>query len=55
MTRDRSLGVLTHTEIDFCRQNEIPLANDPMQIGWVPATATDDFNDPDWQVFSKDR
>lgn len=43
LDRPRSLGVLSHEEVSFCRAQGVPLAYDPMQIGWVPATVHDDF------------
>lgn len=44
LERPRSIGVLSDEEVSFCRANDIQLSYDPMQIGWVPATAVDDFN-----------
>lgn len=45
-SRLRSAGVLTPTELEFCRANHVALSYDPVQIGWVPATAVDDFDSP---------
>ncbi len=44
LRRMRSEGVLTAQEISFCRDRGFELAYDPMQIGWVPAGAVDDFH-----------
>ncbi|WP_299413894.1 GNAT family N-acetyltransferase [uncultured Sulfitobacter sp.] len=44
LARSRSRGVLTREEVSFCRDKGIPLAYDPTQIGWLPATVTDDLN-----------
>lgn len=44
--RPRSQGVLSPDEIDFLRRRRLPLAYDPVQIGWLPATATDDIATP---------
>jgi RimJ/RimL family protein N-acetyltransferase len=43
LTRLRSSGVLTPEEVSFCRDESIPLAYDPIQIGWVPSQVSDDF------------
>ncbi len=42
--RPRSAGPLDAAELAFCRENAIPLAYDPAQIGWVVADATDDVD-----------
>jgi len=39
----RSDGVLTAKEARRCRELGIPLAFDPVQIGWVPVSRTDDI------------
>ncbi|MGR3502817.1 GNAT family N-acetyltransferase [Pseudaestuariivita sp.] len=39
----RSSGLLRPNEIAFCREQNLPLAFDPMQIGWVLAECADDF------------
>lgn len=45
LERPRSEGVLSAEEVLFCKQNNVPLAYDPMQIGWLPTAAADDFNE----------
>lgn len=47
--RLRSDGPLAPRELAYCRQTGIPLAYDPVQIGWVTASCTDDF-DPEVQT-----
>ncbi len=42
--RLRSAGTLTVTEIALCRSRHIPLAYDPVQIGWVTADCIDDID-----------
>jgi RimJ/RimL family protein N-acetyltransferase len=44
LARLRSEGVLSGREVDFLRRAQIPLAYDPMQIGWLPTTTIDDFD-----------
>ena len=44
--RPRSAGVLSKTELSFCRANGIALSYDPVQIGWVLACAVDDIDTP---------
>lgn len=39
----RSDGVLTPMELQRCREGGVPLAFDPVQIGWVPLSRTDDI------------
>lgn len=41
--RLRSDGPLDATEVAFCREHGIPLAYDPVQIGWVTLDCVDDF------------
>lgn len=42
-TRPRSAGVLCKEELAFCRDANIPLAYDPIQIGWISAASDDDI------------
>jgi len=44
LTRPRSEGVMSDQELAFCRANDISLAYDPVQIGWISALAEDDFS-----------
>lgn len=41
--KSRSEGLLTESQLSYCRKNNIPVAYDPGQIGWVLASATDDI------------
>ena len=41
--RRRSDGVLSESELAYCRQVGIPLAYDPVQIGWVRLDCLDDI------------
>lgn len=43
LDRPRSQGPLTSAELQFCRENNLPLAFDPLQTGWVPAAVHDDL------------
>jgi len=47
--RLRSDGVLTGREASRLRSRGIPLAFDPVQIGWVPLECEDDISSPDRQ------
>jgi RimJ/RimL family protein N-acetyltransferase len=40
----RSLGVLDGEQLAYCRTQGIPLAYDPVQIGWVSSAADDDLS-----------
>ncbi|MCU4651569.1 GNAT family N-acetyltransferase [Roseibacterium sp. SDUM158016] len=42
--RPRSAGVLDEEEFAFCKEQGVSLSYDPVQIGWVPATAEDDIS-----------
>lgn len=42
--RCRSEGPLNAEEIEYCRVNEIELAYDPIQIGWITRTCEDDIS-----------
>ena len=42
--RCRSEGPLNAEEIEYCRVNEIGLAYDPIQIGWITRTCEDDIS-----------
>ncbi len=42
--RKRSDGVLTPPEIQWCQSNEVPLAYDTAQLGWIPADCEDDLS-----------
>lgn len=44
LSRLRSEGVMSDAELAFCRENDIALAYDPVQIGWISAQAKDDFS-----------
>ena len=41
--RKRSAGVLTRPQIQWCQKNQIPLAYDTAQVGWVPTECEDDI------------
>lgn len=43
LNRLRSEGILTHAELSFCNANDIPVAYDPLQSGWLPAQVIDDL------------
>ncbi len=43
LNRLRSDGVLSSSQIDWCRRNGIALAFDPLQGGWVTSDCTDDL------------
>ncbi len=45
--KPRSEGVLNEDQVKYCRANNIQLAFDPRQIGWVLAGVEDDF---DYQI-----
>lgn len=42
--RPRSMGVLSTTQVDWCRRNGVALAFDPMQGGWVSLECCDDLS-----------
>ena len=44
-SRPRSRGTLTAEERAWCRANGVPLAYDPVQLGWVALMAADDLHD----------
>ncbi|MEM9426812.1 MAG: GNAT family N-acetyltransferase [Pseudomonadota bacterium] len=44
ISRPRSMGVLSATQVDWCRRNGIALAFDPMQGGWVSMECSDDLS-----------
>lgn len=43
LDRMRSDGILSPDELAYCRSEDIPVAYDPMQCGWVLAEVTDDL------------
>ena len=43
LDKPRSAGPLSATQVAFCRENNIDLAYDPIQIGWIPVKAPDDI------------
>jgi RimJ/RimL family protein N-acetyltransferase len=44
LRRPRSAGPLDATAVAACRAGGVPLAYDPVQGGWVPASAVDDID-----------
>jgi RimJ/RimL family protein N-acetyltransferase len=42
--RPRSAGPLDMEELAFCREQGVPLAYDPVGVGWVSATCEDDLD-----------
>ncbi|WP_217358741.1 GNAT family N-acetyltransferase [Thalassococcus sp. S3] len=44
LKRARSAGPLTTDQVVFCRNEGVPLAYDPLQIGWVPLSCIDDIS-----------
>ena len=44
VNRKRSCGTLDAVELKYCRENGIPLAYDPLQLGWVCRDVEDDID-----------